>query len=254
MPAQSVACRVVIRHDYSLDATQKYMPDQPSAERFKPDMPQIPGVPAPGSRRVPGTSNAVRLVTGLLAVLIVLVLGTRWILRPKHVETVVAPPPQIEVPAPAPDPNAALPHATETEPGISTIAEMAKLWSTKDFFIKNRLTGENVPALLVRLPAGPATQPSGYWAFALNAPYGNSCQLEYIADPAKLATEYGFRGSKHPMVGNPCSRSVFDPLKLTNLPGNVWVRGAIVQGSDLRPPIGIEVQIRGKEIQAVRME
>ncbi len=56
------------------------------------------------------------------------------------------------------------------------------------------------------------------------------------------------------MVGNPCSRSVFDPLKLTNLPGNVWVRGAIVQGSDLRPPIGIEVQIRGKEIQAVRME
>jgi hypothetical protein len=47
---------------------------------------------------------------------------------------------------------------------------------------------------------------------------------------------------------------VFDPLKLTNLPGNVWVRGAIVQGSDLRPPIGIEVQIQGKEIRAVRME
>src|SRR5258708_14169401 len=122
------------------------MPDQPSAERFKPDMPQIPGVPAPGSRRVPGTSNAVRLVTGLLAVLIVLVLGTRWILRPKHVETVVAPPPQIEVPAPAPDPNAALPHATETEPDISTIPAMANLWPTKDFFVKNRLTCEKPQA------------------------------------------------------------------------------------------------------------
>jgi hypothetical protein len=252
--AQSVACRVVIRHDYSLDATQKYMTDQPPAERFKPDMPQIPGVQAPGSRRAPGTNIAVRLVAGLLGVLIVLVLGTRWILRPKHVETVAAPPPQIEVPAPAPDPNAALPHATETEPGIATIAEMTKPWSTKDFFMRNHLTGDNVPALLVRLPAGPATQPSGYWAFATSAPYGNSCQLEYIRDPAKLANEYGFRGSKHPMVGNPCSRSVFDPLKLTNLPGNVWVRGGIVQGSDLRPPIGIEVQIQGKEIQAVRME
>jgi len=131
---------------------------------------------------------------------------------------------------------------------------MTKPWSTKDFFMRNHLTGDNVPALLVRLPAGPATQPSSYWAFATSAPYGNSCQLEYITDPAKLANEYGFRGSKHPMVGNPCSRSVFDPLKLTNLPGNVWVRGGIVQGSDLRPPIGIEVQIQGKEIQAVRME
>ena len=56
------------------------------------------------------------------------------------------------------------------------------------------------------------------------------------------------------MVGNPCSHSVFDPTKMTNLPGNVWVRGAIVQGSDLRPPLGIEVKIEGKDIFAVRME
>jgi len=230
------------------------MPDQHPAERFKTDMPQIPGVPGPGSRRTSGTNTAVRLVAGLLAVLIVLVLGTRWVLRPKRAETVVAPPPQIEVPSPAPDPSAAFPHATEAEPGVATTAEMAKPWSTKDFFIKNRVTGENVPALLVRLPAGPATQPGGYWAFGMNSPYGNNCQLEYITDPAKLVNDYGFRGAKHPMVGNPCSRTVFDPLKLSNLPGNVWVRGGIVQGSDLRPPLGIEVQIQGKEIQAVRME
>src|SRR5258708_7322791 len=163
------------------------MPDQPSAERFKPDMPQIPGVPAPGSRRVPGTSNAVRLVAGLLAVLIVLLLGTRWILRPKHVETVVAPPPQIEVPAPAPDPNAALPHATETEPGISTIAEMAKLWSTKDFFIKNRLTGENVPALLVRLPAGPPTQPGRHLGLFLILPHFNNSHPPPPSPPPHLS-------------------------------------------------------------------
>jgi hypothetical protein len=229
------------------------MPDQLPSERFKTDMPEIPGVPVAG-RRGSGTNTAARLVAGLLGVLIVLVLGTRWILRPKHAESVVAPPPQIEVPAPAPDPNAALPHATETEPGIATTAEMAKPWSTKDFFMKNRLTGENVPALILRLPSGAATQASGYWAFVMNSPYGNNCRLEYITDPAKLADDYGYRGAKHPMVGNLCNRSVFDPLKLSNLPGNVWVRGAIVQGSDLRPPLGIEVRIKGQEIQAVRME
>jgi len=32
------------------------------------------------------------------------------------------------------------------------------------------------------------------------------------------------------------------------------VRGAIVQGSDIRPPLGIELNVQGKTIQAVRME
>jgi len=230
------------------------MSDQPPAERFKSEMPQIPGVGTPGSRRTSATNTTIRLVAGLLVVLLILVLGTRWVMRPKRTETIVAPPPQIEVPSPAPDPDAAKPHATEAEPGIATSAEMAKPWSTKDFFFKNHLSGDNVPALLVRLPSSSATQPAGFWAFSLNSPYGNNCTLEYITDPSRLANEYGFRGAKHPMVGNPCSRSVFDPLKLTKLPGDVWVRGAIVQGSDLRPPFGIQVQIAGKQIQAVRME
>jgi hypothetical protein len=57
------------------------------------------------------------------------------------------------------------------------------------------------------------------------------------------------------MVGNPCSRTVFDPLKTANLPGaSVWVRGSIVQGSDLRPPLGIEIKVDGKKILAVRTE
>src|SRR5207253_6807344 len=61
---------------------------------------------------------------------------------------------------------------------------------------------------------------------------------------------YGYAAARHPMVGNPCSHTVFDPTKITNLPGNVWVRGAIVQGSDLRPPLGIEVKIEGKDIRS----
>ena len=107
--------------------------------------------------------------------------------------------------------------------------------------------------MLVRLPAASASQASGYWAFAKNSPYGN-CQLEYITDLNKLKIDYGFRAAKHPMVGNPCSRTLFDPLKLTNLPGSVWVRGAIAQGSDLRPPLGIEIKVEGKKILAVRTE
>jgi hypothetical protein len=229
------------------------MTDQPPDDRFKAEMPQIPGV-GPGSRRSAGSDLAARLGAVLLAVLVIVIVAARWGLRSKHSETPKAEaPPQIEVPSPAPDASAALPHATETEPGIATVAEMAKPWSSKDFFFRNRLTGENVSAMLIRLPGGSPNQTNGYWALAMNSPYGN-CQLEYITDLEKLRNDYDFRGAKHPMVGNPCSRTVFDPTRLTNLPGNVWVRGAIVQGSDLRPPLGIEIQIQGKDILAVRME
>jgi hypothetical protein len=56
------------------------------------------------------------------------------------------------------------------------------------------------------------------------------------------------------MVVNPCSRAVFDPLQLKEIPGNIVVRGAIVQGHDLRPPYGIEVKVNGKQIRALAME
>jgi len=217
-------------------------------------MPEIPGVSTPGPRRSPLENPALRMVGVLLAVLLVVFFGGRWLLRPRHTEAPPAePPPQIEVPSPAPDPNAALPHATQQDPEIATVPEMAQPWSSKQFFIRNGLTGENIPGLLIRLPASSSSQENGYWAFSMNAPYGN-CQLEYIKELDKLKTEYDFKAAKHPMVGNPCNRTVYDPLKLTNLPGNVWVRGAIVQGSDLRPPLGIELKVQGKNIQAVRME
>jgi len=230
------------------------MSDQSPTDRYKADMPQIPGVSAPGGRAGIFRNPTVRLVGGLLAILLVVFLGARWLLRPHHTELPPAePPPKIEVPSPAPDPNAALPHATEQEPGVASVAEMAQPWSSKKFFMRNGLTGENVAGLLIRLPSAAAGQDSAYWAFELNAPYGN-CQLEFVTDLKALRNEYDFKAAKHPMVGNPCSRTVYDPTKLTNLPGNVWVRGAIVQGSDLRPPLGIEVRVRGKNIEAVRME
>src|SRR6266403_1641385 len=63
----------------------KLMPDQPSSERFKSEMPAIPGVAGPGARR-PGGNPAAKLVIGLLAVLLVVFLGARWALRPKHAD------------------------------------------------------------------------------------------------------------------------------------------------------------------------
>jgi hypothetical protein len=227
------------------------MTDQPPSDRFKTEMPQIPGVS--GARATAPQNPAVKLVIGLLAVLLVVFLGARWALRTQHAAPRAAQQPQIEVPSPAPDPNSLLPHASAADPGIADVAEMAKPWSFKQFFLRNALTGENIPAVLVRLPGGSPAQSSGYWAFSANAPFGN-CRLEYVTDLQKLAKDYGFHSPKHPMVGNPCSRTVFDPLKMSNLPGSVWARGAIVQGSDLRPPLGIELKVVGKNILAVRSE
>jgi len=228
------------------------MTEQPPSDRFKTEMPQIPGVPR---SRASGSNPAVLLVAGLLAVLLVVFVGARWALRSKRPEPKAAEQqPQIEVPSPAPDPSTLLPHATESAPGIADVTEMAKPWASRQFFIRNHLTGENIPALLVRLPTGSASQAAGYWAFAINSPFGN-CKLEYVTDLEKLKNDYGFAAPKHPMVGNPCSRTVFDPLKTSTLPGSeVWVRGAIVQGSDLRPPLGVEIKIQGKDILAVRAE
>lgn len=229
------------------------MTDLPPSDRFKTEMPQIPGVSGPRSSAAP--NPAVKLVAGLLAVFLVVFLGTRWALRTKHAAPQsAAQQPQIEVPPPAPDPSTLLPHATDAEPGIAGVEEMAKPWSAREFYIRNGLTGENIPALLVRLPAGSPSQASGYWAFEQKSPFGN-CKLEYLTDLDKLKNDYGYSAAKHPMVGNPCSRTVFDPLKTANLPGSgVWVRGSIVQGSDLRPPLGIEIKVEGRKILAVRTE
>ena len=228
------------------------MPDPSPSERPKPEMPHIAGVSAQIAREL-AESKPLRF-TSLAAVLLVCLLAVVWLLRPTPSQAPVAtPPPRIDLPPAATDLNLAMPHATVRNPGIATLDEMAKPWSSKDFSYTNRVTGETLPALLIRLPSGSASQPSSYWALAMNAPYGN-CRLEYIMRINKLKTDYGFRDASHPMVGNPCSRTVFDPLKLSNLPGGVWARGGIVQGSDLRPPLGIEIKVQANEILAVRME
>ncbi len=233
------------------------MADQSPSERLKAEMAQIPGgVGTPGSRPSGSSTSAAGMALwagGLALVVLVAFLGARAILRGNRPEPVEQQPaPQIVVPTPA---SEALPPpavSTEAQPGIATLEELATPWSSKSFFFRNRVSGEKVPAIIVRLPGGAGSQASSYWAFALPAPFGR-CQIEYVEDLQKLATDYGFR-AKHPMAANPCTRTIFDPLRMMNLPGKVWVRGAMVQGSDIRPPLSIEIKIEGQQIQAVRME
>ena len=229
------------------------MADQPPVpdERFRAEIPEIPGVD-PGGKRPRGLPAPVMVIGGLLIVVLSVVVIGRMVSR-SHRNAAPAPDPLPQVDVAEPDLGNPPPQAPPANRGIATVDEVAKAWSFVQFDYRDPLSGEKVPALLVRLPGGSAAQPAGYWAMNLRAPY-DSCQLEYVIDLQKLRADYGYREAKHPMVGNPCSRTLFDPLKMTNLPGNIWVRGAIAQGSDLRPPLGIELKIQGKDIFAVRME
>jgi serine/threonine protein kinase len=142
-------------------------------------------------------------------------------------------------------------YVSESNPEVATVSELAQPWSSKKFFFLSLTQSKYVPALIIRLP-GPASESKSYWAFSLETPF-NQCQFTYVDNVAKLSSDYGFEAT-HPMVVNPCSRAIFNPLQLKEVPGNILVRGAIVRGNDLRPPYGIELKVSGNQIHAVAME
>ena len=99
--------------------------------------------------------------------------------------------------------------------------------------------------MVVHLPEG------GYWAFSLEEPYGR-CELEFVTDVAKLRKEYGYPAS-HPMVGDPCTHTVYDLLRYGSAPAGL-VRGEVVRGTAIRPPLAIEVRVEGHRVVAARTE
>lgn len=236
------------------------MPDlpQPDAnERFKAEMPQIPGVGGDAGRRLGRGGGQWMVVGGLAALLVAVFLGGKMLSKSRRAESLAGPvaesAAQIDVPPTSAIPDLPAPVATESGPVVAQVGDLAKPWDSRQFSFRDRATGANVPAVLIRLPGGGAAQARGYWALVMKAAY-SSCQLEYVQDIARLRGEYGFSRARHPMIGNPCSRTVFDPLKYGSIGGNVLARGAIVQGSDLRPPLAIEVKIKGNAILAIRTE
>jgi hypothetical protein len=228
--------------------------EQISAEaklgRFRPNMPQIPGVAA--SAR-PLQSSAAGLDTQrLLQIAVIAGVGLLvggmifWNVRGKP--RAAAPATNVNTTEPMePAPIQKPPARSPAVPNVAaTVDEISKPWEARKFTFVNPLTQENIPAMVVRLPGG------ALWAFSRQAPFGR-CELEYVPDLAALASRYRFNAS-HPMVVNPCDGTVYDPLKVGPLGGNTWARGEIVQGSSLRPPISIDVKEQGRSIIADGIE
>ena len=78
----------------------------------------------------------------------------------------------------------------------------------------------------------------------MREPFGE-CQLQYITDLGQLAADYGFR-AEHPMVVNPCTHAVYDLMRYGGgAPNGGLVRGDIVEGAGVRPPMAIEMSLLG---------
>jgi hypothetical protein len=231
-------------------------PDKPADAKFhpfRPEMPQIPGV-HPGSPQAQsglrGIDNRQLLQIGSVAagvLLIVALVSWRLMSKPRSVgksassetssaEEIASTPALPSVIAPV--------HNGPTV--AATVEELSKPWAAKKFIFVKPVTQENIKAIVIRLPNGEL------WAFSLQGPFGR-CELEFVTDLATLASKYGYTAS-HPMVVSPCDSTVYDPLKIGALGGNTWVRGEIVQGNGLRPPISIEVKVRGQSIVADSIE
>jgi hypothetical protein len=239
------------------------MPDEKKIDPFKPPQPTIPGVPPvggdaksvapepplpphasePAAVRAPASRSAVAIIVAIVTVAGLLYWAHSSSSKPKQVspDAAATTPPAV---AEAPGSTQNLP----VGPGpIATTDELAKAWSAKRFLFRDPLATEPVPAMVVRLPGGE------YWGLSLREPFGN-CELEYVTDLRQLQTNYNFRAN-HPMVVNPCTHAVYDLMRYSNgAPDGGLVRGDIVLGTGIRPPMAIEIRIEGKQVRAVRME
>ncbi len=238
------------------------MPDQKKIDPFKPQQPSIPGVlpseakakpEAPPPPEYPGApqqkapANIKLIAIAAVGALIILAGLVYWSRssspRPAATSANSAGAPAA-TPADAPKPA---PSALIGPGPVATTEELAKPWSAKRFLFRNSVTGQPEPAMVVRLPGG------AYWGFSLLEPFGN-CELEYVTNLDKLRTDYRFRAD-HPMVVDPCNHTVYDLLRYGGGAANdELVRGVIVQGTGIRPPMAIEIRVDGKQIVAVREE
>ena len=219
--------------------------------KFKAEMPQIPGVGGSPATSAAWSGKPVVLSVGFGAVLVLLGGIVWWTVhsmgRPaaRTSEVTEALPAE-----PAESAPVSLPAAGPVT--AATVEELAKPWSAREFVYIDPVTHSSVPAMVIHLPGGTANSAASYWAFSLEAPLQN-CHLEYVADLHDLATRFGFHAA-HPMVASACDGTIFDPLRMGTIASGAWVRGEIVQGAGLRPPIAIEIKVKGAILIADRIE
>jgi hypothetical protein len=219
---------------------------------FHPEMPTIPGVskvshPAVRAAQGPDLQRLIRIGGGIAAVALLSALIFWWAKsKPRGAAGPAADAEATDQPVPSLPVPALRAPVHDGPVAAATVEELSKPWAAKKFNFVKPITHENIDALVIRLPSG------GLWGFALKGP-ADRCELEFVADLDVLATTYGFNAA-HPMVVSPCDRTVYDPLKVGALGGNTWVRGEIVQGNGLRPPISIDVKVQGREIVADNIE
>lgn len=240
------------------------MPEDKKLDPFKPQQPSIPGVaprtesptaeppPVPEYPVAPSQQKAqqprfklmVTASAGVLILLIGLIVWGRSSSRkpvPVSADTSTAPQ-SAEAPAQKAAPSEPM------GPGIiASVSELSKPWAAKRFQYHDFVTGQYEPAMVVHLPHGE------YWGFSLIEPFGN-CQLEFITDLDKLKSDYGYRAD-HPMVGDPCNHTVYDLLRYGGgASTDNLVRGVIVKGNGIRPPMAIEIKVQGSDVVAGRAE
>jgi hypothetical protein len=229
------------------------MPNEVKFDKFKPQQPTIPGV-SPGAAnpavtRIGTTSPQAGawIIVGIVLV-VSIVGGTFYKIRRASgiAKASVTDAPAMVAPI-AGAVSKPLEHLAWGPGPVATTEEMTKTWSSQRFMFRDPVTNQPLPAIVVRLPGG------AYWGFSLREPFGD-CDLEYVTDLERLWNKYQFKAD-HPMVIDPCNQTVYDLLKYgAGASNDALVRGEIVQGSGIRPPMAIEIRRQGKQIVAVRRE
>jgi len=228
--------------------------DNGSSNPYKPQQPRIPGVPSGGPGGGGGGSRAAEMVPRLvlrvgIAAIVVAVVVTA--MKFSHSSKPAAEPAATSAPAAEP---AAKPAAEPEKPAekilvgpgpVATKQEVEKNWAAKRFDFRDPTSGTIEQAMVVHLPG------NAYWGFSLREPYG-TCGLLYLTDENTIQAQYGYT-TDHPLVADPCTKTLYDLEKYWNGPDGL-VRGQMVQGSGVRPPMAIEMKVKGDEIWAVRSE
>ncbi len=221
-----------------------------TSDRFHPEMPRIPGVNEKVSLPARWKLHRRACIAVPIVVFAMLFVGFVHLLRGKLASGSTAATQTTDYGSKVPRQMSAPVIHRNTAPVM--LSDVAKPWAAKEFTFVNPTKHIDVPAIVIRLPGTSPDRSDAYWAFSLDAPY-KTCKLEYVTDLGELASRYHYR-AVHPMVAAACDGTIYDPLKMGTTPAGAWVRGEVVQGMGIRPPLSIEVRVQGRSILASRIE